>query len=710
MTKQKPNSKFLGIFGTRLWIYNRTNSKDSLKKFNSWLNRKVAEKPTIYSPKTAEKTAESMQFYLNNKGFFDAKVGYKADTKKQKTVVTYTVKPNRSLLIDSVNFDVDYPDLLTILNKNNSETLLKPGDPVDNTLFDQEKSRISKLFRNKGYAYFYPNYVKFLSYDSTAYKADVTTSILPSEDGGDHEIYQVGDVYIYPGFLPTADDANLDTLDMGGGYFFISKGGKLGIKTKPILNAIFLEKGTTYSQDAYDATNMKLGNLGIYKFVSIRYNKNRLKKNELTFHIFLTPIKKQELGYSFEVYTDNINALGTGVNLNYRNRNFFKGAEVFLISVENGLEFALTREEDDTGVDRIFNSIDLSGRADIYFPKFIVPFKLSRNMRNNSPKTRLSLNVDYTKRRNYYTNTLFSASYGYDWQVGKHVRHVLNPASINFLVINEIEQNFQNILDSNIYLANGFVDQFFLGGNYTFVYTGPTFRNGNSWFFKGNVDVAGNTTYLFDQIIRPNVNFEAFGNKVDYSQYARFDADLRYYNNLGRRSTFASRVTASTGFAFGNSKELGTIPYVKQYSVGGTSSVRAWKLRELGPGSYYQNQDTVRQAYQAGDFRLEGSIEYRFDIFSALEGALFIDAGNVWTLREDEDRPGSKLSKDFLKQIAVGFGYGLRFDFSYFVIRLDLAYKLRSPYIDPESGFDRKAFESLRFRDATFNLAVGYPF
>ncbi len=704
VAKQRPNTKFLGTFYTRTWIYYSAEKRDSLKRIGRWVRKRIAETPSIYSPELTEQTAETMQDYLNNKGYFDAQISFKEKKKDKTTEVTYTVTPNKILTIDTSIHEIEFTNLDGVLSINKHKSLFKKGAPVENTLFEQEKSRISKLLRNGGYAYFYPNYVKFLCRDSSNHKAKVITTILPSETG-DHEKFSIGNIYIYPGFYPTIDEVGTaDTIDLGNGYFFISTNGELpNIKSKPILSSIFLKKGDLYTQDAYDATSRKLGALGIYKFVSIRFDKSRTEKNVLDFNILLTPIKRQEVGYDFDIYTDNGIGLGIGTGLNYKNRNLFKGAEVFVFNVDGGVEIQRSLDETDEGLDRVFNSFDFNTNTTLYFPKFIVPFKVKPSYRNFSPKTRVGIEIDYKQRRNYFTNTVFSTSFGYDWRATKRIRHILNPFSINLLLINTDITFDTTVLASNAFLERSLENQIFLGGDYTFIYTSPVVK-GSSWVFRGNVDVAGNAVYLLDQAINKTEDpYSFFGNP--YSQYTRFSGDLRYYYNIGRRSTFATRVSVASGFAYGNST---TIPYVKQYFVGGTSSIRAWRIRELGPGSYFEEEE-VTQPYQAGNFKIEGSAEYRFDIFYALEGALFIDAGNIWTLREDTARPGSQLTNDFLRQFAVGFGYGIRFDFSYFVIRFDLAYKLRNPYADPETG-SYNAYKGLGFKNMNFNLAVGYPF
>ncbi|MEM7105888.1 MAG: BamA/TamA family outer membrane protein [Bacteroidota bacterium] len=699
VVKQQPNRKFLGLFRTRLWLYNRTE-RDTTKKFRRWLHNKVGEPPVLYDSVSTTTTATTMQNYLNNKGYFVADVQPKTTIKKKKAVTNYHIDTRPIYSVDSLSYRIAQPDIDSIIKSNNEATLLQKGSPVDNNLFDSEKNRLTKLLRNNGYAYFYRNYIAYKSFDSTDYKVDVTTFIYPPEDSAVHETYQVGDIYIFPGFYPSSKNpVPFDTLEVDEYKFLYRE--KMGIKTKPLMNAIFLKKGNIFKQDDIDATNKKLGNLGIYKFVSIRFSKNKDEPNQVDFFIYLTPSKKLMLGFDFEINTANASALGTSININHRNRNIFKGAEIFSIGLEGGVEFGFSESQ------TLLNTLDIGTQFSLLFPKWIVPFKIKSNPRH-SPKTRLTLEYDYQDRIQYYRNSLFSASFGYEWQPRPSIRHELTPISLNFLRINEVRERFQDILDNNPFLQNSFTDQFFLGGNYSFILTTPSFKNESSIYYRANAEVAGNSIGLMDRIIQPDFPFKPFD--INYSQYLKVESDFRYYKSTGRKSSLASRIFIGVGMAYGNSDE---VPYVKQYFAGGTTGMRAWRLRELGPGGYIdtltQNDPTI-QFYQAADFKLEANIEYRFDIISVVEGAIFLDAGNIWTLKEDNRGIEAKLTKDFYRQIALGTGFGLRLDFSYFIIRFDLAYKLRNPFPNEKGSYWNYSDKVFRFRDAALNLAVGYPF
>ncbi len=701
ITRQKTNRKLLGLFKTRLWLYNKTK-QDSLKKFKKWIHNQVGEPPAIFRIEDIDETRESMHYYLNNKGYFNAKVTPKYDVKKKKATVVYHIDTKEIYGVDSVNYQIEDPVIRTLVLNDAEESYLKKGAPVDSKLFDREKNRISQSLRNQGFAYFYPNYVIYKSFDSTDLKVDVSTYVLNPTDTTRHQQYRIGDIYIYPGYYTAKSGiTSFDTLSLPGGYHFLYKE-KMSIKSKALLNAMFIEKGKLFKQNDFNDTKKRLSELGIYKFVTMRYFISKEDSTTLDFTIFLTPNKKQLLGYDIDLHTDNGAALGTGLNVNYRNRNFLKGAEAFTVNLNGGVEYGFGSSNN------LFQTIDFGAQFNLYFPKWVVPFKLKNNPRRPAV-SRLTLDYNFLDRRDYYRYDVFSTSFGYEWKQNKHIKHIMNPLSLDFFRILEIRSAFSSILNSNLYIQNSFTNQFILGSNYSFIYTGPVRKNGISFYYRGNFESAGNIANSFDRIIKPNQTFQPFD--FDYSQYIRLDNDFRYYQKFNRRSSLAGRLFMGVGTAYNNSTE---VPYVKQYFSGGTTSMRGWRLRGLGPGSFVDSvliNDPSTQPYQAGDFKLEANMEYRFDIFSVLEGAFFVDAGNIWTIKLDDRGPDAVLSSNFFKQIAIDAGVGMRLDFSYFIIRLDFAYKLRNPIPDENGNYSvYKKLSDFNPFDARLNLAIGYPF
>ena len=348
----------------------------------------------------------------------------------------------------------------------------------------------------------------------------------------------------------------------------------------------------------------------------------------------------------------------------------------------------------------MFNSIDFGVGANLYFPQLMFPMPISKR-----GKTFLSANYDFLSRINFYDYQTFNTSYGYEWfetnqQKRKHILKIINVEYINPTTT----ENFNTrVLDNNLFLKNSFQKGLFIGQSYSYIY-------------QSNIDLLKKEAYY----IRINGDFAPININNSSSTFIKSDIDFKWINNLNKGNTLAVRIASGIGVPLTQNQSL---PYVKQFFVGGPNSIRAWRIRDLGPGGFVDSLtfNTI-QPYQAGNIKLESSIEYRFDIVKAfyLEGAVFGDAGNIWTLKDDPNRKcpdGTNCSGfdgDFYKNIAVGAGFGIRFDFSYFIIRLDLGYKIKNPHKDDNTYWNYHSNNPFTwksvFGDATYNLALGYPF
>ncbi|HEX9015518.1 MAG TPA: BamA/TamA family outer membrane protein, partial [Chloroflexota bacterium] len=358
-------------------------------------------------------------------------------------------------------------------------------------------------------------------------------------------------------------------------------------------------------------------------------------------------------------------------------------------------------------------------RTTLELPKFITPWTIEDVSTRFVPKTRIELGARLLDRLQYFKMLSLDASFGYDWKETLTKEHVLDPISFTLVHLAKRTPLFSALLTANPFLRRSYEEQFILGSNYTFTYNDQleTDRK-NHLYFKGGIDLSGNLLYAVQSLLAgrkgsPENPFKIFG--TTYSQYARFDIDLRhYYHSVDQSTAIATRLVGGVGFAYGNSS---TMPYVKQFYIGGANSVRAFNARSLGPGSYKTPDSLAANGFfdEAGDIKLEANVEYRFPLVSILEGALFLDAGNIWLARDDPTRPGATFSsRTFLDEVAVGTGFGIRLDLSFFVLRLDLAFPLRIPYL-PEG--ERWVARKIAFGDPTwrknnlvFNIAIGYPY
>jgi outer membrane protein insertion porin family len=481
-----------------------------------------------------------------------------------------------------------------------------------------------------------------------------------------------------------------------------------------IVRSIFFRKGAAYSRNKHDLTLNRLMNLGVFKFVNIRFvNADSAGIPRLEPHIYLTPLSLKNLRFELEGVSQSNNLAGPVLNSSYRNRNLFGGAELFTLSFEAGLEIPVG------GGQSGGNSYEIGTRGELELPKFVTPFRLDNVSSLFVPKTHIVLGFNLLNRLLYYQLFSVDASFGYNWKESISKEHNFNPLSITFAHLTNTTQKFNDLLSANPLLQKSFEEQFIIGQNYSFTYNDQLEKDHmNHVYFKGSIDLSGNLLQLVQSLFikhqaTPNTPYNIFG--TTYSEYYKFDIDWRYYyNTIDQRSSIASRLIAGIGVPYGNSA---TLPYVKQFYIGGTNSVRAFSVWGLGPGSYRTPDSIAAKSFleQAGDIKLEANTEYRFPIISIIKGALFVDAGNIWLLNEDPNRPGSKFSgKTFLDEIAVGTGFGVRLDLSFFILRFDLAFPLRIPYL-PQG--ERWVINKINFGDPSwrknnlaFNIAIGYPY
>ena len=369
-------------------------------------------------------------------------------------------------------------------------------------------------------------------------------------------------------------------------------------------------------------------------------------------------------------------------------------------------------EKTENPTSQFFNSLEATGSAAITFPRFLVPFKFENASKRFRPTTKATLELNYFLRRDLFSRNSIDLTFGYDWQVNQERRHLLTPFSINFITLNPTD-TFQVLLNENPRLRSSYEQRFILGIDYSYIYNEQRERKRNYNYFRGDISLAGNSMQAIQSIVGGNKNedgqYEIFNNP--YAQFAKAELEFRNYRLFTGNTQLVTRFIGGLGVPYGNSDVL---PYVKQFIIGGTNSLRGWTVRTLGPGSDTTNIGTILLD-QTGDVKLEGNAEFRFDVFSRLKGALFVDAGNIWTITDDPDRTNEEFKFDrFAKEIAVDAGVGFRLDFTYFIFRFDIGIPLRDPslpdgerWIANEINLGSKEW---RQENLLLNLAIGYPF
>jgi outer membrane protein insertion porin family len=447
-------------------------------------------------------------------------------------------------------------------------------------------------------------------------------------------------------------------------------------------------------------------NLGTFKFVKNQFRVSDTTGNYLDAYYYLTPLPKKSIRLELLAKTNSANYTGTELNLNWSNRNAFRGAELLTISAFGGVEVQVS------GQNNGFNVYRFGTEANLIWPRLVAPFKLN-SPSGFVPKTKATLGYEFQNRTKLYSLQTFKGSFGYLWKESEQKEHLLNITEITYASPQNVTPLYQEQINVNPSLEKVIEKQLIFGPTYSYTYTNTLQRRKkNTFYYKGTIDLAGNIAGLASGAnIEKKDPIKLFD--VPFSQFIKIENDFRHYYRLGPDSQIATRVIAGAGFAYGNSREL---PFIKQFFIGGTNSLRAFRARSIGPGSF-DGASTNTNSFlpdQSGDIKLEFNTEYRAKIYGLVKGALFIDAGNIWLLNENTEKPGAKFSKKFMNEIAVGAGAGLRFDFSFLILRTDLAFPLRKPYL-PDG--DRWVLDKIDFgsgpwrrENLVFNLAIGYPF
>lgn len=706
LVRPEPNSSALGL-RFKLMIFNMVDTPRKNSGLWYWLKYKVGEPPVLASSVNLEKNRVIMQNRLENRGFFKTEVTADTVIKNKKMEVTYTATVEQRYVIRKVNLPTDSGQIYNIIRRISKSSLLKEGRAYNLQTILSERERINNRLKETGFYYFNPNDI-IIDVDSTVgrHKVDMYVRIKKQTPFNHLVSYKINDVVVYADYDLHSDTAgiSLDSTPKFQGYRIIDPEEKFNPKLFP--RTLVFKPKDVYNRTAHTTSLNRLVSLGVYKFVKVRFDEvDTLNRPMLNAFYYLTPLPKKSLSFEVSGLSKSNNATGTELSVNWKDRNFFKGAELFKVSVFGGFEKQYSAQQ---RVNTLRAGIDLS----LVVPRIIGPVKI----KNNSafvPQTVANLGYELFLRDTQYTLNSIKASLGYRWKRSVRNQHELSFLSLNYVRPTNISPAFQDQLDTNVTLARSIEKQFIIGMVYNYNYNSQSIANRkkHNFYFNGNADVSGNVIG-----IATGANVQQDNQKfilgVPFSQYIRTEADFRHYMRMGKNTVLASRALMGIGYAYGNST---TMPFSKAFFTGGANSIRAFRARTLGPGSYYAgNPKDVYVADQPGDIRLEVNGELRAKLISVLYGALFVDAGNIWLFKEDPDRPGGKFTSNFLSQFAVGTGVGLRADVSFFVIRADLAMPIRKPYITTGSKwvFNQIDLGNSEWRKANLilNIAIGYPF
>lgn len=717
---QKPHRvRFPNRFTT--WLYYKTENKTD-KNFWRWVNEHLTKKPEYYDAEAAYNSARQIEQYLDNRGYFHSKVVNNAKYKGHRAKATYTIYPSQPYRISTINYQIEDTALMRQIMRIESRLPAKVDDIYNAYTLDEQRSTITDYLRNIGYYYFSRDYITF-EVDSSFnnHTLEITMKIANAKDKNTgkehpHKSYTINNINIYPNYLPyMANQRPVDsaTISFSTGFRNLPNTLNLYFHEKPFIRPstfseiIQIYKGRPYRQRQVENTYRALGSLRIFSNSSIVFDS--VPNDSLNLLDCNIMLRRSDI-HSIKLQTEATNSggdLGISGSITYSNKNIFKGGEVLTVSVKGGLEAQEIINLGDVSDDgRLFNTGELIFNSNLYFPKFLSPIPVKTFAMDYQPRTILSLGSSM-QARYAYSRYITMGSFGYDWKSNPRLQFVVTPFYLNFVKVNPIPA-FQALLDqeSNQRIKDQYTSHFIFGGRYSVIYSTQNInRSSNYIYIRGNLESSGGLLSLFNKtsIITDNDgHHELFG--IRYAQYFRGDVDFRQYYKIGERTWFACRQLIGLGLPYGNSYDM---PFERSFYSGGSIGMRGWNYRQLGPGAYVPNGESNIE--RIGDIQLECNAELRFPIRNSINGAVFVDAGNIWNYHANELLPNGEFHfNNFYNQIAVDAGLGVRLDVKVAILRLDIALPIRYPYANANNRHWRLDANSLM--DMNFSFNIGYPF
>jgi outer membrane protein insertion porin family len=695
LLRPKPNGSFLGI-KVKLLLYNMAG-KPKGKGLRYLIREKLGEPPVLATYTAMEKNRAVLQNRLENRGYFKDTVILDTIYKGRKLSAVYTADIGKQYTIRNIIFPSSTDSLSQEINSIAGKSLLKKGDPYNLDVIKNERTRIDAYLKQKGYYYFRPDDL-LIRADSMVgdHQVDMNLIIKKSTPAEAYNVYRINEVVVFADYNVHVDTSiNVTDLPKFQGYTIIDSE-KL-FKPQIFSRALVFQSGDVYNRRDHDLSLNRLISLGVFKFVKIRFDESDTAQRKLNAFYYLTPTEKKSIRFEVSGLTQSNDANGGQISVNWRNRNIFRGAELLTTTVYLGY----VRQYLGAGVHT--NTTKLGADVSLFVPRVIGPVQFQTNS-GFIPKTRFNIGYEYFDQSNEYTLNSFKASFAYIWKESITKEHTLEILRVNLVNPTHIDSLYQLQLDTNIVLARSIERAFIIGPTYNFNFNSQLKHNHNknNFYFNGNIDLSSNLLGIISGADVQKTGIQKTIFSVPYSQYIRGEIDFRHYLSLSENTVLASRLTGGIGYAYGNSY---TMPFIKEFFVGGANDIRAFRSRSLGPGSYYAgNEQTTFVADQPGDIKMEINTELRFKLFSIVRWAFFVDAGNDWTLRYDSSRVGSQFTNQWPSQIAVGVGTGLRLDISILLLRLDLGVPVREPWL---ISSDKWVFDS---KNTVINFAIGYPF
>ncbi|MBP1594214.1 MAG: hypothetical protein H6Q12_1232 [Bacteroidetes bacterium] len=703
-----PNNALFGSSSVRLpfpfglWMYNAFKTHE--KGLGHWMFNRLATEPVLISTVNPDVRVKVARNLLRDYGYFNGQVSYEViPGKKRQAKLKYKVNMQQPYLLDSIFYSHYSARTDSLLNRHVVDKILRKGDNFSVLKLDEERQRLSALLRNAGYYYFRPELIAFLA-DTTRQSGWVSLKITPKAGLPDQVLrpWKIGKRSValigINGEIPTDSLLYKDLT--------IYYQGKLRVRPIVLYNRFRLMPGQIYSQRRQLRTQENINRLGIFKYSELQFTPRdtTLGNNLLDVQMNAAYDLPLDGELQLNVTSKSNDQVGPGAMFSVTKRNVFGGGENFTVKLNGSYEWQTNSPVD--GSSSVINSYELGTSAALVIPRIVLPGMGYKELTYPATTT-FRLYADQMNRARYFKLLAFGGNATYNYQSSRVSRHSITPFKLTFNVLQSTTQRFDSVTNANPALYLSLKNQFIPAMNYTYTYddAGVKSKRNHVWW-ETSLTSAGNITSGIYRLFGRSFNEEKklLGNP--FAQFLKLSSEVRYNYKITARQSLVARLSGGILYAYGNSE---VAPYNEQFYIGGANSLRAFTIRSLGPGSYRPDAgNTYSYMDQTGNLKLEANVEYRFNLLGNLNGAIFLDAGNIWLLKDDTARPGGKFGLSKLgKEIALGTGAGLRYDLSFLVIRLDAGIGLHAPYETSKSGY----YNIPSFKDGLgLHLAIGYPF
>ena len=709
-----PNNAIFGSSSLRwpvpfgLWVYNGFEKYQDKKGIGRWIFDHLGKSPVLMSSVNGETRAKVATNLLHDYGYFNGSVSYKEVPQKnpKEAKVSYVIDMARPYFLDSIAY-LKYPHYAdSLILSTRSLSVLKSEENFSVIKLEEERQRLSNLFRNHGYYYYRPEFTTYRA-DTLQKSGYVSLQVLP-RNGIPAEAkkqYYIGNTSVY--LTGYDNEPPTDTLRLRTMTFYYS-GKKPGIRPNALMRNVFFRKGELFSQDRQTFTQEAIARMGVFRYSEFRYEPKDTTANgdTLNVNMYATFDKPYNAELELNMTTKSTDQTGPGAVFKITRNNFQRMGANLSFEVRGSYEWQTNSNVE--GNSSKLNSYELGTSLSLDFPRLILPWKDTDLLRSRyQQKTSFKIYGNLLNRARFFNMLSFGGNVTYDFRKSRTWKHTITPFQLTFNTLMSTTERFDSITATNPSLALSLGDQFIPSMNYTFTYDNARLKRDYQLWWENSITSAGNVTSLLYAAL--GKDFREKNKKLlgtPFAQFMKFTSEIRTLFKVGEKQHIAARLMGGVLWSYGNQT---IAPYSEQFYIGGANSLRAFTVRSLGPGTYNPGKNT-KYGYldQTGDIKLEANVEYRFPIFGELYGATFLDAGNVWLMRKDESRPGGELTlKNFAKSIALNTGLGVRYDLTFLVIRLDMGIALHVPYETGKSGY----YNIPKFKDGLgLHFAIGYPF